>query len=80
MGRKNQNTFIKKQKEAKKKKKREEKKAKMEERRNQPTSSKLEDMMAYLDEDGNIVSETPEEEEANTSKTAEDAKPAKGQN
>lgn len=81
MGRKNQNTFIKKQKEAKKKKKREEKKAKMDERKNQPTSSKLEDMMAYLDDDGNIVSETPEEENVNTSKIDGDSKSAaKGRN
>ena len=61
MGRKNQNAFIKKQKEERKRKAKAEKKAKMEARRSQPTSSKLEDMMAYLDEDGNIVSTPPGE-------------------
>lgn len=63
MGRKNQNAFIKKQKEERKRKAREEKKAKKEARRSLPTSSKLEDMMAYVDEHGNIVSGTPEDEE-----------------
>ncbi|MEM6522345.1 MAG: cold-shock protein [Bacteroidota bacterium] len=61
MGRKNQNAFIKKQKEELKRKKRAEKKELMEERRSQPKSGKLEDMMAYIDENGNIVSGTPED-------------------
>ncbi len=61
MGRKNQNAFIKKQKEERKRKAKAEKKAKMEARRSQPTRSKLEDMMAYLDADGNIISTPPGE-------------------
>lgn len=63
MGRKNQNAFIKKQKEERKRKKRAEKKELMEERRSQPKSGKLEDMMAYIDENGNIVSGNPEDAE-----------------
>ncbi|MEM7109008.1 MAG: cold-shock protein [Bacteroidota bacterium] len=63
MGRKNQNAFIKKQKEELKRKKRAEKKELMEERRSQPKSGKLEDMMAYIDENGNIVSGTPGDNE-----------------
>ena len=63
MGRKNQNAFIKKQKEERKRKIRAEKKELMEERRSQPKSGKLEDMMAYIDENGNIVSGNPEDEE-----------------
>ena len=58
MGRKNYNAYIKKQKEEKKRKKREEKKKKKEERRSQAVPG---DMMAYLDEDGNIISTPPEE-------------------
>jgi len=61
MGRKNQNTFIKKQKEEKKRKAKQEKKEKMEARKAQETSGKLEDMMAYVDKYGNITSEPPEE-------------------
>ena len=63
MGRKNQNAFIKKQKEERKRKKRAEKQQLKEERRSQPTSGKLEDMIAYVDENGNIVSEPPEEDD-----------------
>jgi len=63
MGRKNFNSYIKKQKQEKKRKKLEEKKAKMEERRSQPTSSKLEDMIAYVDEYGVITSKPPGEED-----------------
>ena len=62
MGRKNQNTFIKKQKEERKRKARQEKMQKKEERKSQPTSSKLEDMLAYVDENGNITTEAPEDE------------------
>ncbi len=60
MGRKNYNAYIKKQKEEKKRKKKEEKKKKKEERRSLASNSTPGDMMAYLDEDGNIVSEPPE--------------------
>ena len=35
----------------------------MEERRSQPKSGKLEDMMAYIDENGNIVSGSPDDQE-----------------
>jgi hypothetical protein len=61
MGRKNNNAYIKKQKAEKKRKKKEMKKKKMEERKSQETSSELKDMMAYVDENGNITSEPPEE-------------------
>jgi len=60
MGRKNNNAYIKKQKAEKRRKKKEQKRQKMEERKNQETSSELKDMMAYIDEDGNITSERPE--------------------
>ncbi|MDH5599264.1 MAG: cold-shock protein [Cyclobacteriaceae bacterium] len=60
MGRKNQNAFIKKQKEEKKRKKKEEKKQKKEVRKNQSAENTPEDMIAYIDKDGNITSEPPE--------------------
>ena len=63
MGRKNFNAYIKKQKAEKKRKKKKEKKEKLDARKNQETSSKLEDMMAYVDEFGNILSAPPEEQE-----------------
>ena len=59
MGR-NQNSFIKNQKANRKKKKRQEKLQKKIDKKNQETSSKLEDMIAYVDEYGNIVDEKPE--------------------
>jgi len=61
MGRKNQNAYIKKQKAEKKRKAKQEKLQKKEARKNQPSSGKLEDMMAYVDKDGNITTEPPEE-------------------
>lgn len=61
MGRKNQNAYIKKQKAEKKRKKKELKRKKMEERKNQDSSSELKDMLAYVDEDGNITTEPPDE-------------------
>ena len=61
MGRKNQNAYIKKQKEERKRKARQEKIQKKEARKSLETSGKLEDMMAYVDKDGNITSEPPEE-------------------
>ena len=61
MGRKNQNAYIKKQKEERKRKARQEKIQKKEARKSLETSGKLEDMMAYVDRDGNITSEPPEE-------------------
>ncbi len=63
MGRKNYNTYIKKLKEEKKRKKKEEKRQKMEERKEQDTNTSFQDMIAYVDEFGNIVSEPPEENE-----------------
>jgi hypothetical protein len=62
MGRKNQNAYIKKQKEEKKRKKKEQKRKKMEERKNQDTSNELKDMLAYVDKDGNLTTERPEDE------------------
>ena len=59
---KSQNSFIKHQKALKKKKKQEEKKQKRLERKEQATDGSLENMMAYLDENGNIIDAPPEEE------------------
>lgn len=59
MGRKNYNTFIKNQKAQLKRKKKEDKLKKKEERAH--TSGSLDDMIAYVDEDGNIVDSPPEE-------------------
>lgn len=59
---KNQNTFIKKQKAELKKRKQKDKLEKKLSRKEDPKSGKLEDMMAYVDEFGNI-SETPPDEE-----------------
>jgi hypothetical protein len=63
MGRKNQNTYLKKQKEDKKRKKKEQKRKKMEFRKSQDTSSDLKDMLAYVDEDGNLTSDPPDEDQ-----------------
>lgn len=63
MGRKNFNAYIKKQKAEKKRKKKRDKKEKLDARKNQESSGKLEDMLAYVDEFGNILSEPPEEQE-----------------
>lgn len=60
MSRKNFNSFIKRQKAEQKRKKKAEKFQKREERKEQP-SADLDDMIAYVDEDGNITSEPPEE-------------------
>ena len=59
---KNQNAFIKKQKAELKRRKQKEKLEKKLARKEQPKSGDLEDMMAYVDEFGNI-SETPPEPE-----------------
>ena len=56
MGRKNFNAFLKKQKAEKKRKAKKEKRLKREARKEQPSSGNLEDMMAYVDEEGNIIS------------------------
>lgn len=62
MGRKSQNAFMKKKRQDNKRKKKKEKKEKMEARKEQQSSGKLEDMMAYIDEDGNITDEPPNED------------------
>lgn len=57
-----QNSFIKKQKEQKKQQKKKEKEARKKERQeNNSKGEGLDSMMAYLDADGNIVTEKPEE-------------------
>lgn len=57
-----QNSFIKQQKEKKKQQKKKEKEEKKKERQeNNAKGGDLSDMMAYLDADGNIVDEKPEE-------------------
>ena len=61
MGR-NQNSFIKNQKADKKKKKRQEKLQRKIEKKEQETSGALNDMLAYVDEFGNILDAPPESE------------------
>jgi S-adenosylmethionine hydrolase len=56
---KSNNAFIKKQKELVRKKKRQDKMEKANERKKNSTGGKLEDMMAYVDEFGNITSTPP---------------------
>lgn len=56
-----QNSFIKKVKEEKRKKKQDEKFKKKIDRKNKPTTGDFKDMMAYVDEYGNITSAPPEE-------------------
>ncbi|GJM29161.1 MAG: hypothetical protein DHS20C17_17960 [Cyclobacteriaceae bacterium] len=73
MSRRNYNTFLKKQKAEKKRKAKLEKKLKKESRKDQASSGNLEDMMAYVDDDGNIVSvDPPEQEETKESADNED--------
>jgi len=57
---KSQETFAKKEKEKKRLKKREEKAKKAAERKANSSGGKLDAMMAYLDEDGNIVDTPPD--------------------
>jgi cold shock CspA family protein len=61
MGR-SQETFSKKEKEKKRKKKKEEKMRKREERKENSTKGTLENMMAYVDEFGNITDTPPDPE------------------
>ncbi|MDX1629018.1 MAG: cold shock domain-containing protein [Fulvivirga sp.] len=56
-------TFNKKEREKKKLRKRKEKEQRREERKAAETSGKLDDMMAYVDEYGNILDSPPEEQE-----------------
>lgn len=58
-----QNSFIKKQKAEKKRKKKQEKFQKRIDKKNQETNGDLENMLAYLDENGNIISEPTEDTE-----------------
>ncbi len=60
-----QNTFNKKEREKKKLQRKKEKAERREEKKNQEKSGKLEDMMAYVDEYGNIV-DTPQENTEST--------------
>jgi hypothetical protein len=62
MGRRNYNAFLKRQKAEKKRKAKQEKKQKKEARKNQPSSGHLDNMMAYIDKDGNIISVEPDDE------------------
>jgi hypothetical protein len=55
-----QNSFLKKQLEQNKAKKKKEKEQRKQERQEHATSGKLEDMLAYVDEFGNISSTPPE--------------------
>lgn len=57
---KSNNAFIKKQKEFQRKKKREEKEKKKDERKKNSAGGSLENMMAYVDEFGNLTSTPPE--------------------
>lgn len=68
---KSNNAFIKKQKAEVKRKKRLEKEAKKDARKRESTDGSLENMMAYVDEFGNLTSEPPEKksEPSTTKKT-----------
>lgn len=66
-----QNSFIKHQKEVKRKKKREEKLQRKIEKKDQDSSGKLDDMMAYVDENGNILDEPPQEKDPKPNKKNE---------
>lgn len=68
MGRKNYNAFLKRQKAEKKRKAKQEKKQKKEARKNQPSSGRLDNMMAYVDKDGNIISVEPDDENSENEK------------
>ncbi len=67
MGRKNFNAYIKRKKAEEKRKKKLEKQLKREEKKHEETSGNLEDMIAYVDEFGQIVEEPPEDEPIKTS-------------
>lgn len=58
-----QNSFMKKQKAEKKRKKKKEKFEKKMEKKNQPTSGKLDDMIVWVDENGNLTDKKPESTE-----------------
>ncbi|MBS1545104.1 MAG: hypothetical protein JST14_15820 [Bacteroidetes bacterium] len=60
---KSNNAYIKKQKELQRKKKREEKLERKNERKKNSAGGSLENMMAYVDENGNITSTPPEKKQ-----------------
>lgn len=62
-------TFRKKEREKKKLQKRKAKEEKREEKKDQATSGDLDDMLAYVDENGNIVDTPPDEKEEKDSKS-----------
>lgn len=59
---KSQNQFMKKQREKQKQKKKDEKQKRKQERQENPTSGNLDEMIAYVDDFGNITSTPPEEQ------------------
>jgi len=63
---KSNNSFIKKQKELARKKNRQEKEERKVERKKNSTNGDLENMMAYVDEFGNISSTPPDPKKQNT--------------
>lgn len=62
---KSNNSFIKKQKELQRKKKQQEKEVRKQERQKNSPGGALENMMAYVDEFGNITSTPPEKRQQN---------------
>lgn len=60
------NSFIKKQKELQRKKNRQEKEERKTERKKNAAGGKLEDMMAYVDEFGNLTSTPPDPKKQTT--------------
>ncbi len=74
MGRRNYNTFIKKQKAEKKRKAKMEKRLKKESKKKESTSGNLEDMMAYVDEYGNIISVDSEDADQETAENPDQDK------
>ena len=54
------NQFIKRQKEEKRRKKKQEKEQRREERKQNSVGGALEDMLAYVDENGNLTTEPPD--------------------
>ena len=68
-----QNSFIKKKKAEAKRKKKQAKFDKRLEKKNQPKSGALDDMIAYVDEFGNITSEPPEKEAKSENESSDEA-------
>ena len=70
---KSKETFNKKEKEQRRNKAKQDKKARMEERKaNKKKGGSLEDMMAYIDENGNITSTPPDNTISNSPVTNDD--------